>query len=58
MTSIHQCPRCELRFPNRYELEDHLSVDHRSAKAEQHASATARTIAPASRPTTTETRTP
>lgn len=25
---IHQCPRCELRFTSRSELEDHLSNDH------------------------------
>lgn len=25
---MHQCPRCELRFPAREELRDHLSSDH------------------------------
>lgn len=25
---IHQCPRCELRFISRSELEDHLSEAH------------------------------
>jgi hypothetical protein len=24
----YQCPYCELRFPNRVELEDHVSRDH------------------------------
>jgi hypothetical protein len=26
--TIHHCPRCELRFAHRPELEDHLRVDH------------------------------
>ena len=26
--TVHQCPRCELRFAHRGELEDHLRVDH------------------------------
>ncbi|HLI53229.1 MAG TPA: hypothetical protein VKU88_02795 [Acidimicrobiales bacterium] len=25
---IRQCPRCELRFADEWELEDHLAVDH------------------------------
>ena len=28
MTDIHQCPRCELRFETRTELEDHLANEH------------------------------
>jgi hypothetical protein len=24
----HQCPKCDLRFATRNELEDHLAVDH------------------------------
>ena len=27
-TAVHQCPRCELRFPNVAELGDHFSLDH------------------------------
>ena len=27
-TTIHQCPRCELRFTNRPELEHHVRTDH------------------------------
>lgn len=27
-TTIHQCPRCELRFANRSELEHHVRTDH------------------------------
>lgn len=26
--SVHQCPRCELRFPDTPELRDHLLSDH------------------------------
>jgi hypothetical protein len=26
--SVHQCPRCDLRFAFRTELEDHLRADH------------------------------
>ena len=25
---MHQCPRCELRFPTGDELDDHLVQDH------------------------------
>jgi hypothetical protein len=25
---VHQCHRCECRFTNRNELEEHLAVDH------------------------------
>lgn len=25
---VRQCPRCELRFGDEWELEDHLSADH------------------------------
>lgn len=28
LTSIRQCPFCELRFPNRNVLEAHLREDH------------------------------
>ena len=28
MTTVRQCPQCELRFTNSYELEDHLARDH------------------------------
>lgn len=28
MTTVHQCPYCELRFEFPYELEDHLKADH------------------------------
>jgi hypothetical protein len=28
MPVIHQCPRCDLRFESRAELEDHLSAEH------------------------------
>lgn len=56
MTAIHQCPRCELRFPDRYELEDHLTVDHRRGKAE-HVPHPARTTATVSSPGSTETST-
>jgi hypothetical protein len=31
MSDVSQCPRCELRFPNRVELESHLSLDHPGA---------------------------
>ena len=27
---VHQCPRCELRFLSRNELEDHLRDEHPS----------------------------
>jgi hypothetical protein len=27
-TDVHQCPRCELRFVTRTELEDHLAQEH------------------------------
>lgn len=27
-TTVHQCPRCELRFLNPAELRDHFSLDH------------------------------
>jgi hypothetical protein len=52
-----QCPRCELRFPTRSELEDHLAVDHRSERAERRAPEPARTTAPSSRAATAETST-
>lgn len=26
---VRQCPRCELRFFDEWELEDHLRADHR-----------------------------
>jgi hypothetical protein len=29
---VRQCPRCELRFPDEWELEDHLASDHDLAK--------------------------
>lgn len=32
--TIHQCPRCELRFANRPELEDHLRTEHVPAAAD------------------------
>ena len=31
MSDVSQCPRCELRFPNRVELESHLALDHPGA---------------------------
>ena len=31
MSDVSQCPRCELRFPNRVELESHLAIDHPGA---------------------------
>lgn len=36
MTNVLQCPRCEVRFPNPSELNDHVASDHpdfRSAAA-------------------------
>lgn len=27
-SSVHYCPRCELRFASRAELEDHIGLDH------------------------------
>lgn len=29
LRSVHQCPRCELRFVDEPELEDHLRTAHR-----------------------------
>jgi hypothetical protein len=29
---VRQCPRCELRFPDEWELEDHLAIDHHLEK--------------------------
>ena len=26
--SVHQCPKCELRFERKTELEDHCAADH------------------------------
>jgi hypothetical protein len=28
MLHVHHCPRCDLRFATRAELEDHLISDH------------------------------
>jgi hypothetical protein len=28
VSDVHQCFKCELRFTNRNELEEHLAVDH------------------------------
>jgi hypothetical protein len=28
MTDVHQCPRCDLRFADKWELDDHLDADH------------------------------
>ena len=28
MSDVHQCPRCELRFTSRNELDDHMAVEH------------------------------
>jgi hypothetical protein len=28
MVDVSQCPFCELRFPTRVELEDHIATDH------------------------------
>ena len=28
MSEIHQCPRCDLRFADRWELNDHVAADH------------------------------
>jgi hypothetical protein len=28
MSDVHQCPYCELRFPNRPELSGHIALDH------------------------------
>jgi Zn-finger nucleic acid-binding protein len=28
---IHQCPRCELRFEDEWELKDHLASEHPGA---------------------------
>ena len=25
---MHQCPRCELRFADKWELQDHLAAEH------------------------------
>jgi hypothetical protein len=29
VADVHQCPYCELRFPSRNELEDHVALEHR-----------------------------
>lgn len=29
--SVHQCPRCELRFAAKWELQAHLDADHPGA---------------------------
>lgn len=29
---VRQCPRCELRFADAWELEDHLASDHNMTK--------------------------
>lgn len=26
---VRQCPRCELRFADEWEMEDHLAADHK-----------------------------
>ena len=26
--AVHQCPKCELRFPREAELKDHLVAEH------------------------------
>ncbi len=26
--AIHQCPKCELRFVDKWELEDHIESEH------------------------------
>lgn len=44
----HQCPRCELRFSYRTEVEAHLATDHRPKPAEK---AVATTRAPVERRT-------
>jgi hypothetical protein len=31
---VHQCPRCELRFLSRPELEDHMREEHPSEEEE------------------------
>jgi hypothetical protein len=28
MSTVRQCPHCELRFTNSFELEDHVARDH------------------------------
>jgi hypothetical protein len=35
MSTIRQCPHCELRFTNSFELEDHLASDHPTSESEQ-----------------------
>ncbi len=32
MTDVHQCPFCELRFPNIHELQAHIALDHPDRK--------------------------
>jgi hypothetical protein len=32
---VHQCPRCELRFASRPELEDHLREEHPPLDADE-----------------------
>jgi hypothetical protein len=35
--AAHQCPRCELLFSYRTEVEAHLATDHRPERTEQTA---------------------
>jgi hypothetical protein len=34
MPVVRQCPRCELRFTNANELEDHLARDHATSETD------------------------
>lgn len=31
MVDVHQCPKCELRFATKWELQDHLDEAHPGA---------------------------
>lgn len=32
---VHQCPRCELKFASRSEVETHMALDHESSREEE-----------------------
>jgi hypothetical protein len=32
MSDVHQCPYCELKFPNLVELKSHIAFDHPDRK--------------------------
>jgi hypothetical protein len=53
MSDVHQCPYCELRFPNRVELSSHISFDHPGAMPEEEADDDTRRSRPPGGPTMT-----